>query len=157
MKRTKSTYLALLVLLSPMAANADPILLTATSNVLPGVEGFTVLFDDTGDGLLQWDEIVSFSGINFAVFSYFDDLLFSIPTISGISSFSFDPALAALFGSPADGAWVFAESANLLHYESCSITCFDYDLSTPVPEPGTLALFGIGLAGIGLMRRRRKA
>ncbi len=27
---------------------------------------------------------------------------------------------------------------------------------TDVPEPGTLAIFGIGLAGLGLMRRRRK-
>ena len=27
----------------------------------------------------------------------------------------------------------------------------------PVPEPGTLALFGIGLFGMGLTRRRKKA
>jgi hypothetical protein len=28
--------------------------------------------------------------------------------------------------------------------------------ATPVPEPGTLTLFGLGLLGIGLVRRRRK-
>lgn len=30
-------------------------------------------------------------------------------------------------------------------------------LGDPVPEPGTIALFGVGLMGLGLMRRRRKA
>ena len=28
--------------------------------------------------------------------------------------------------------------------------------ASSVPEPGTLALFGLGIAGMGLMRRRRK-
>jgi len=28
--------------------------------------------------------------------------------------------------------------------------------AVPIPEPGTLALFGVGLAGMGLVRRRRK-
>ena len=31
-----------------------------------------------------------------------------------------------------------------------------YGTATSVPEPGTLALFGIGLAGMGFMRRRKK-
>ena len=31
------------------------------------------------------------------------------------------------------------------------------DLPMVVPEPGTLAIFGLGLAGLGLMRRRKAA
>ena len=151
--RKLKLIIATFLILGPMSVSADPILLTATSTD-SGFGDFTVLFDDTGGGLLQWDEILSFSGINVPVFSQFDDLLFAIPTISGISSFSFDPNLVSIFGTPVDGSWRFAESAALDHLVNCPADCFTYSLS--VPEPGTLALLGIGLFGMGLARRNKK-
>ena len=62
MTKTKGTYLALVaVLLSPIAANADLIRLDATSESNP-IFDFWVDFNDTGDGLLQIEEVVGFSG-----------------------------------------------------------------------------------------------
>jgi len=53
-------------------------------------------------------------------------------------------------GDPIDG--VFSWGGRLFEP-----TLYYTPNSVPVPEPGTFALFGIGLLGIGLARRRKKA
>jgi hypothetical protein len=148
MNKNLVAMVAVALLAGPLAAQAIPMRLDATSQN-SSFSNFFVEFEDTGDQLLQFNEVTAFSGVTLG--TSFNDILVTVAEIPGFATFSgggaFFPAWA--FGRSPEGGLIFPNVSILPSQWSYSMS------TTSVPEPGTLAMFVLGLVGLGFARRRR--
>ncbi len=151
--RKLKLIIAALFLISPFAANADPILTGEWEGEWSG-SGITALFDMTIDqeadgsitGYFDWTctSGITCSGTEFFA-GVFDasTLIWNFATTGFVDAVNLGPATYI--------AWIASDGYSMMGTDGS-----DSEWSAVrVPEPGTLALFGIGLLGLGLARRRK--
>lgn len=115
----------------------------------PGLEGWTInLFSDNNFTTMTINDFTVtdangnywFSGLTTGTYLIYEtlqpDWIQTFPTTGGCNGFS---------------------DCHTVVIDTVGVQVQDIDFGNKIPEPGTLALFGLGLAGLGFARRRKVA
>jgi hypothetical protein len=139
-----------LLVFAGVQAHAGLISFQATSLLPALATNFNVIYDDTGDGLLQVGEILTFSGVTFTgVAPALDGFYYQIVAVPNIAG------LASGTGGGGGGGWDMRRLSDGAVF-SPTVNAWSY-AATPVPEPGALSLLAVGLLALGYLRHRRVA
>jgi hypothetical protein len=157
MKALLSSFL----LVTGIAAEANAVTLTATS-LTANVPSFVLTYDDlNNDSLLQFGEVTSFSGIYvsdpwWGSFDY--RYLTSVPDIPGIADHAGGSSGQSCQPIDCWSAWSVSIMDDGTVDASFPQNWFSYVVSTPgvVPLPAGLPLMLSAMAGLEILRRRRR-
>ena len=162
MKQTKKLLLAALLMLSPLVANAIPITWTISNSTNGNHNGGMFDYDaDTG--------IYAPVDISGCCIDDYDlnngatvDLANSNASQLSLDGYIYPDSLLLEFAAPLTnaGGVLSVNWFEKLNYLDVSNTDYNYSgtmtiTSASVPEPTTLALLGLGIAGIGFSRKRK--
>jgi hypothetical protein len=142
-----SVLFAIGILLLPWSAQGTPLTLSASSSNPANFSGFTISFNDTGNGILDPGEVTAFSGITAFAQQY--SVLAAIPDIPNVASAS----SSNLCGS-GSSAWCFSSASAVTSTASAALFSYQITNTTPpsvTPIAGTLNFTGalsLDLGGI---------
>ncbi|MEM6310167.1 MAG: VPLPA-CTERM sorting domain-containing protein [Pseudomonadota bacterium] len=143
-------YACAVTLICAAPAAASTLTFTATSQFPNQSSDFSIVFDDADkDGLLSFDEVVSFSGFtSLQSGNSYSELL----RVSPVPALTDEPQTFTS-GGFAINSWLFGEGSDRTTAQPSSFT---YAIAT-VPVPASALLLLAGLAGLAVAQRKRAA